>query len=380
MPVDGVYVTLESSPYGGGHEAIRQSLLGYEKRGLDVRVVCPHVPRFENCLPNSIPVKLESLVDGQNPMEYSGRTKRIYELCEKATPIIRKLKPDVIISHTYHAAFLLENFPEARRIYRDSALKKYMLEVGKKHGVPLPYGDEQIEELIKIENKSIENCDFIKTTSKSSVNWLTTEYKIDNSKIRLIPEAVDTSKFKKVPSEPNGRILYAGRCSNPIKGFNVLLRALKTVRKENGMGLQVDVVGLNNPFEHYGSLINELGLEKSINYRGFVPHDKMPSVYSETNLLVVPSFFEGFGMVCTEGMGSETPVIASDVGGLKDQLEGWDEQKFTPGNFHELADKIEMVFNGDYNLSEWAQHERKRVETKYELSKIIDMEIQAFFD
>ena len=380
MPIDAVYVTLESAPHGGGHEAIKQSLQEYERRGFDVKAVCPYVPGVGSCLPNSVPIRLESLAAGQNPMDYSGRSERIRELCKKSIPVVKKLKPDVIISHTYHAAFLLDNFPGARRVYRDSALKKYMLEIAGKYGIKLPYGGGETDDLIRMEKMSIENCDDVKTTSTTSANWLKTEYKIDESKIHIIPEPVDMNKFKKVQTNKKTNVLYAGRCGNPVKGFDVLLKALKTLKKEKNMETQVDVVSFEDPFKNYASMIKELGLQKSIKYRGPISHDKMPLVYSESNLLVVPSIFESFGMVCTEDMSCETPVIASDVGGLKDQLNGWDEQKFTPGNYQELAEKMENFLNGDSDHSKWGQRERSRVEERYELSKIIDAEVQAFFN
>ncbi|MFH1473883.1 MAG: glycosyltransferase family 4 protein [Candidatus Aenigmatarchaeota archaeon] len=380
MPIDGVYVTLESVPHGGGHEAIKQSLQEYEKRGLDVRAICPYVPGVGSCLPNSIPIRLESLAAGQNPMDYSGRFERIKELCKKSVSTVKRLKPDVMISHTYHGSDLFKKFPGTRRVYRDSALKKYMLEIAGKYGIKLPYGSNGTDDLIKIEKTTIENCDDIKTTSTTSAKWLETEYKIDNSKIHIIPEPVDTSKFKKNSKEKNTDILFAARCKNPVKGFDVISKALNILTKEKGMQLEVDVFGNEDPFKQYESMIKELGLEKSIKYRGFVPHEKMSSIYSGAKLLIVPSYFESFGMSCTEGMSCETPVIVSDVGGLKDQLEGWEDQKFTPGNHHELAEKIASFFNGQTDYSKWGQRERKRVETRYELSKIIDMEIEAFFN
>ena len=163
MCIDGVFITLESSRFGGGHEAISQTLKGYQERGLDVRAICPYVPGVEEYFPNAIPIKLKTMPYNQNPMENAG------ELCDKAVPIIRKLKPDVIFTHTYHAFPLLDKFPGTNRVYRVFGLKKRMLEVSQKNGFVLPYNEDQIEDMIKMESSAIQNCDKIRTTSATAM-------------------------------------------------------------------------------------------------------------------------------------------------------------------------------------------------------------------
>ena len=293
MPIDGVYVTLESLPYGGGYEAIKQSLDGYEKKGLNVKLICPKTHDVEKRLPNTIPIKLNSLENGQNPMDYKNRTERIYELCKKAEPIVKKLKPDVIISHVYHAAFLLDKFPKTKRVYRACGLKGHMAEVAKKNNFNLPYGSDVIENLIKMEDISIKNCDSVRTISKSNADWISKKYKIDLSDVHLIPEGISTDVFKKKKVKKSGKVLFAGRCDNQIKGMDVLLRAIHNV-KNKGVDLKADVVSNNNPFQNFPELISDMNLSKSLNYRGFSSHENMPAVYSEADVVVIPSYFECF--------------------------------------------------------------------------------------
>jgi glycosyltransferase involved in cell wall biosynthesis len=112
--------------------------------------------------------------------------------------------------------------------------------------------------------------------------------------VRTIPSGVDLPEQVEEEAAPP-HVLYAGRLS-PEKGIRELVEAAE--------GLPLVVVG-NGPVEVPGS-------------RGFVPHDELEKLYDQAAVVACPSHREGFGVVCAEAMAHARPVVAGDVGGLRD--------------------------------------------------------------
>jgi glycosyltransferase involved in cell wall biosynthesis len=65
-------------------------------------------------------------------------------------------------------------------------------------------------------------------------------------------------------------------------------------------------------------LCADLGLVDRICFAGTIPHADIATWMTKSDLLVIPSRSEGFGIVALEAMASGIPVVATNVGGLKE--------------------------------------------------------------
>lgn len=73
-------------------------------------------------------------------------------------------------------------------------------------------------------------------------------------------------------------------------------------------------------FPHHDERIKALSLENRVEWRGKVPAEAMPTVFSAADLVVYPSLHEGFGFPALEAMAAGTPVLASNAACLPEVL------------------------------------------------------------
>jgi D-inositol-3-phosphate glycosyltransferase len=168
----------------------------------------------------------------------------------------------------------------------------------------------------------------------AQLQWL---YGADTRKITIIPPGVDPSRFYPIPPDearefigapPCDRmLLFVGRIE-PLKGIDTLIQALAIVQRQNGSqgpSICLAVIGGETDFnsetasaemERLQAQREQYGMKDQIVFLGRRGQDTLPYYYSAAEAVVVPSFYESFGMVALESMACGTPVVASHVGGL----------------------------------------------------------------
>jgi len=157
-------------------------------------------------------------------------------------------------------------------------------------------------------------------------NLLPDEYRLDSS--------VDRRKV----------ILSAGRFEEE-KGYDLLIQAVQLVHEKLD-GWEVHIYGQGSKKDGLGKLINHLGLSHIIKL--FPPTKELAKVMNQASLFVLPSRFEGFGMVIIEAMATGLPVIAFDcpVGPRNIIRNGVNGVLVEGGNIESLANElIKLAFN-----------------------------------
>jgi glycosyltransferase involved in cell wall biosynthesis len=140
------------------------------------------------------------------------------------------------------------------------------------------------------------------------------------------------------------RLLFVGNLI-PRKGLHVLLESLATIRERS---FHLDVVGSPAFDRSYAAKIRDrvsaLGLESRIRFHGTLQGDNLTDRFREAQVLVVPSSYEGFGIVYLEAMGFGCPVIAS-ASGATDEIVRHESTGFLvpPGDVFSLTRRIESL-------------------------------------
>jgi glycosyltransferase involved in cell wall biosynthesis len=128
-----------------------------------------------------------------------------------------------------------------------------------------------------------------------------------------LPHPLTATKSK------NNSILYVGRLEI-FKGVMDLINAMPAVLKIIP-NAQLLLAGEGSYLPELKERENQLGITQSVTFKGHISQKSVAQLYSEATVVVVPSTWpETFGKVGIEAMSMGTPVIASDVGGVKDWL------------------------------------------------------------
>ncbi|MCB0323067.1 MAG: glycosyltransferase family 4 protein [Bdellovibrionales bacterium] len=134
-------------------------------------------------------------------------------------------------------------------------------------------------------------------------------------------------------------LLFAGRLERQ-KGCDILLQALHALRCD----YQLLVIGHGSCERDYRSLSESLGIGQRIHFLGY--QQEVDPFFRLATVTVVPSRMEPFGRIPFESAAMGTPVIAANVGGMKDFLR--DEENsllFEPEDVQGLARQIERLLN-----------------------------------
>jgi len=133
------------------------------------------------------------------------------------------------------------------------------------------------------------------------------------------------------------KFLAVGRFSRQHKGFDLLIEAFHLFAQKN-LEWQLDIVGEGVEEELYRSLIKKYDLEDRVFIHPFTNH--IQKYYSNAQVYVLSSRWEGFGLVLVEAMAHGLPIVSSDLPTSK-EIMGDFALYFKNGNIEELAQRLE---------------------------------------
>jgi D-inositol-3-phosphate glycosyltransferase len=191
-------------------------------------------------------------------------------------------------------------------------------------------GEEETELRIESERELASQCDCIIAATEREKTDLIRYCNTPKDRITIIPcgfnpylfRPVDRHEARNTLGLNNGKIiLFVGRI-DPLKGLGNMIQAM--TRLDNTLSPELVIVGgdeySREEFRSLQALAAELGIQEKVVFRGSVEQDKLPLFYSAADVCVIPSYYESFGLVALESLACGTPVVATDVGDMKNVL------------------------------------------------------------
>ena len=199
----------------------------------------------------------------------------------------------------------------------------------------------------KMQSRVARRMNHIMTVSESSKIDIAADHKVDPEHIHVVPVGVDPEMFRPVPGVRRvpGRIVTTASADVAMKGLKYLLEAVAKLRTERN----VELVIIGRPTEGGASadLFAELGLTDCVSWVHGVSDERIVELYSEAEVAVVPSLYEGFSLPAIEAMSCGVPLVTTTGGALPEVAGSHGETCFQvpPGDGEALAAMLGTVLD-----------------------------------
>lgn len=183
--------------------------------------------------------------------------------------------------------------------------------------------------------------------------------------IEVIPNGVETDIFKPVneKTQDDGTLtLIAVSRLIERKGVQHVLKALGEL---NDKSIRLIVVGTGNFEDKLKSLCHTLGLEDTVTFRGYCAREELPPLYNQSDVFILPSMAESFGIVFAEAMACELPIIGGRTGGVPELVREENGILVEPGNVKDIKQAIVRMKDSPNMRKAMGQANRARVVNYY---------------
>ncbi len=186
------------------------------------------------------------------------------------------------------------------------------------------------------------------TVSENSFKDIVADHKVDPDRMAIVPVGVDPDVFKPLPDVRRvpGRLVTTASADVTMKGLRYLLEALAKIRTERD-DVHLVVIGKEKPGGPSSQTIDRLGLRGHVEFVTGVPEQRIIELYSEAELAVVPSLYEGFSLPAIEAMSCGCPLVATTGGAVPEVVgpDGVTSMLVPPGDSEALAVRIRAALD-----------------------------------
>jgi glycogen synthase len=282
------------------------------------------------------------------------------ELCER-------YEFDLIHSHDWLVAGAAESV--ARGVARPWLTTIHATEFGRHQGWVNKHPQSYIH---AVERGMARRADHLITCSDYMRGHVERVFGISRRRITAIPNGIDPRDLQPVVEHlPRLRRRYArpdellvllvGRLVYE-KGFHLALDALAPVIRRRP-GVRFVVAGTGTAEEELKRQARRLELTRHGSFLGWVGDDMLHSLYRVSDLCIVPSIYEPFGLVALEAMASGCLCIVADTGGLREVVpeDGTAGLRFPSRDADALGALLERVLTDDAERARLVAEGREHV-------------------
>ena len=231
----------------------------------------------------------------------------------------------------------------------------------------------------KIQSRTEKTFDHFICVSDYLADHLIRQRGLDRTKINTIYNGVDLDYFEETPDYPKikneflqrGERILIGAVGRLVaeKGLEHLLTAMPKVLKRFSEA-RLLLVGDGPLRTDLKKIVIDLDLTGKVTFVGF--RSDIKEILSALDILVLPSLLEGFPMILLEAMAMATPIVASDIPGIREQIIDGKTGILVPArDSNALASAITSILEDKQTARRIGLEARKTVDEKFSVGKMV---------
>ena len=267
--------------------------------------------------------------------------------------VVSKLRDGTPFLLTEHGVYIREQYLSVSRMKPSFYAKEFLLNL-----------------IVAISRMNYHFADQISPVCNYNKRW-EMAHGVPEEKIKVIHNGVDMRLF--TPREihrTRATIVVSAARIDTLKDVETLIRAAHHVKREDPE-VEFKVYGSVTDQEYYDRCVelrNELGLEGTVSFMG---HSDVPwEIYNQGDIVALTSISEAFPYTVIEAMACGRPVVASDVGGVSEALEGCG-LLVRPKQPEAFASSLLSLLRDRDTRSEMGQEARDKVLNNFTLERFI---------
>lgn len=216
---------------------------------------------------------------------------------------------------------------------------------------------------------SLNNHDAVTTVSYFMKNFIKQHYDV-RKEVEVIYNFVDPAECIAIDKSAGSEIVIT-HVSNfrKVKRTPDIIRAFAKVSRKHE-NIRLEMIGDGPELDYCRDLAISLGINDKVRFRGSLLN--VPKVLRYTDIFVMPSEIEAFGLAALEAMAHGIPVIASNAGGLPEVItHGKTGFLVTPGDIDGIAYYMNLLIENEDLRLELGKNARKDVIDRFHPDKIV---------
>jgi glycosyltransferase involved in cell wall biosynthesis len=224
----------------------------------------------------------------------------------------------------------------------------------------------------RFSEKSLYNNDIVVSNSKSLRERVIKILK-NPPEIKVINHGIDTEEFKPKEKSSSEKIkLLTVSYLKYIKGTDILLKAFKEVEEQRD-NVELTIAG-DGATKTYYEMSKRLKI-KNIKFLGWAQKNEIINLYQNSDIFILTSRKEGFGLTIIEAMSCALPVVATNVGGIPEIL---DKRTLCDLDTHQIAEKILHLIDNKKERKIIGMKNRKIVQERFNYERMTNEYVKLY--